>query len=114
MHTAKHNVPSKEQQNIRISRWCSNTYYSFRPKITDLILFRYEYVDSPVSSKKSALTLGHRKSENTSVARATRTSFFEKSWENILKLQKILKLNVHVDNTVIYKCGKFRLKIPHI
>jgi hypothetical protein len=48
------------------------------------------------------------------VARATYSSFFFKIENIILKFQKNLKLNLYVDNVVIYNHENFQIKIPYI
>jgi hypothetical protein len=47
------------------------------------------------------------------VARATCSSFFKKFENIILKFQKNQKLNIQVDNVVIYNCANFQVKIPY-
>jgi hypothetical protein len=46
-------------------------------------------------------------SKTTNVARATCSSFLEKFENTILKFQKNLKLNIQVDNVVIYNRANF-------
>jgi hypothetical protein len=49
----------------------------------------------------------------TNVARAICSSFFEKFKNTILKFQKNLKLNLQVDNVVIYNRANFKVKISY-
>jgi hypothetical protein len=51
--------------------------------------------------------------KTTNVARATCSSFLEKFENTILKFQKTLKLNIQVENVVIYNRANFQVKIPY-
>jgi hypothetical protein len=51
--------------------------------------------------------------KTTNVARVTCSSFLEKFKNTILKFQKNLKLNIHIDNVVIYNRANFQVKIPY-
>jgi hypothetical protein len=51
--------------------------------------------------------------KTTYVARATCSLFLEKFENTILKFQKNLKLNIQVDNLVIYNRENFQVKIPY-
>jgi hypothetical protein len=48
------------------------------------------------------------------IARATCSLFFKKFENTILKFQKNLKLNLQVDNIVIYNRANFQIEIPYI
>jgi hypothetical protein len=55
----------------------------------------------------SSFFLSSRDRRTINVARATCNSFFEKIENTILKFQKNLKLNLQVDNVVIYNRANF-------